>query len=57
MDDKYGASILQIVRNNPKKVTIDFGGKKGEAVCKNYQKLTKQVKVQQGKNLNLELDF
>ena len=38
--DKYGFSILQIVRDNPKQLTVRFGGKKGKQIRSNYQKLT-----------------
>eukprot|EP01138_Halocafeteria_seosinensis_P008004 gb/GECG01008178.1/.p1 GENE.gb/GECG01008178.1/~~gb/GECG01008178.1/.p1 ORF type:complete len:4308 (+),score=574.12 gb/GECG01008178.1/:1-12924(+) len=37
---KYGFSILNIVQNNPKQLTIRFGGNKGKKVRDNYQKLT-----------------
>ncbi|VEU23428.1 DEKNAAC104691 [Brettanomyces naardenensis] len=34
--DSYGFSILDIVRNNPKELTIHFGGPEGRAVRENY---------------------
>lgn len=34
--DTYGFSILDIVRNNPKELTVHFGGPKGRAVRENY---------------------
>ncbi|OQS01704.1 fatty acid synthase subunit alpha [Achlya hypogyna] len=36
---KFGFSILQIVRQNPKSITIYFGGKKGMAIRNNYMAL------------------
>ena len=42
---KYGFSILNIVRTNPKEIEIFFGGKTGEAMRRNYQQLTQQVQV------------
>lgn len=35
----YGFSILDIVRTNPKSLTIHFGGKKGSAIRRNYMAL------------------
>lgn len=35
----YGFSILDIVRRNPKSLTVYFGGKKGAAIKRNYMKL------------------
>lgn len=32
----YGFSIVEIVRENPKKKTIHFGGIKGQAIRKRY---------------------
>lgn len=40
MQSKYGFSILHIVRNNPKSITIRFGGKKGAQIRENYMNLT-----------------
>lgn len=42
---KYGFSILNIVRTNPKEIEIFFGGKTGEAMRRNYQQLTQQVQL------------
>lgn len=43
--NKYGFSILNIVRTNPKEIEIFFGGKTGESMRHNYQQLTQQVQV------------
>lgn len=37
--DTYGFSILDIVRNNPKELTVHFGGPKGRAVRENYKSM------------------
>ncbi|AMD19951.1 HCL200Cp [Eremothecium sinecaudum] len=34
--ENYGFSILDIVRNNPKELTVHFGGEKGRAIRENY---------------------
>lgn len=34
--EDYGFSILDIVRNNPKELTVYFGGEKGRAIKNNY---------------------
>lgn len=34
--DNYGFSIIDIVRNNPKELTIHFGGNKGRKIRDNY---------------------
>ncbi len=45
--ENYGFSILNIVKDNPKEITIYFGGKKGRKIRKNYQKLTSQVQEEE----------
>ncbi len=35
----YGFSILDIVRRNPKNLTVYFGGRRGAAIRRNYQAL------------------
>ncbi|KAJ1998438.1 fatty acid synthase alpha subunit Lsd1, partial [Coemansia thaxteri] len=40
MVDKYGVSLLAIVRTNPKELTVHFGGLKGERVQRNYMLLS-----------------
>lgn len=47
----YGISILEIVRRNPKELTIFFGGLKGEKIRKNYMRLVQQVQVKEGDQL------
>ena len=37
LKETYGFSILDIVRNNPKELTIHFGGAKGGAIRENYR--------------------
>jgi fatty acid synthase subunit beta len=37
--NKYGFSILDIVRNNPKSLTVYFGGPLGQAIKRNYQSM------------------
>ncbi len=37
---KYGFSILKIVRENPKEITVHFGGKKGAAIRQHYLSMT-----------------
>ncbi len=36
---KYGFSILDIVRNNPKTLTVYFGGPGGQAIRRNYESM------------------
>ncbi|KAJ2586111.1 fatty acid synthase alpha subunit Lsd1, partial [Coemansia sp. RSA 1722] len=38
----YGISILDIVRKNPKAVTVYFGGRQGETILSNYMSLTRE---------------
>jgi fatty acid synthase subunit beta len=38
--DNYGFSITHIVRNNPKELTIYFGGPRGQAIRDNYMAMT-----------------
>jgi fatty acid synthase subunit beta len=38
--DNYGFSILEIVRNNPKELTVYFGGARGKAIRENYITMT-----------------
>ncbi|KAJ2696776.1 fatty acid synthase alpha subunit Lsd1 [Coemansia sp. IMI 203386] len=42
MRSKYGISILDIVRTNPKDLTVYFGGEHGQAIRSNYTSLTRQ---------------
>ncbi|CRK35511.1 hypothetical protein BN1723_018584, partial [Verticillium longisporum] len=38
--DNYGFSITNIVKNNPKELTIHFGGPRGKAIRANYMAMT-----------------
>lgn len=38
--ENYGLSIIEIVRNNPKELTIHFGGPRGKAIRQNYMAMT-----------------
>ncbi|QQK39827.1 Fatty acid synthase subunit beta, putative [Penicillium digitatum] len=39
-ENTYGFSITHIVRNNPKELTVYFGGARGRAIRENYMSLT-----------------
>ncbi|KAL4945594.1 acyl transferase domain-containing protein [Aspergillus oleicola] len=41
--DAYGWSILDIVRNNPKSLTIHFGGRNGRKIRQRYLDMTTEV--------------
>jgi fatty acid synthase subunit beta len=45
--ERYGFSILQIVRDNPKSIELTFGGTRGEAMRANYKALHQEVTVRQ----------
>ncbi|QIW95704.1 hypothetical protein AMS68_001222 [Peltaster fructicola] len=38
--DNYGFAITNIVRNNPKELTVHFGGARGKAIRQNYMSMT-----------------
>ncbi|KAL5624375.1 hypothetical protein BROUX41_004435 [Berkeleyomyces rouxiae] len=38
--DNYGFSITNIVKNNPKELTVHFGGPRGKAIRQNYMTMT-----------------
>ncbi|KAI4160184.1 MAG: hypothetical protein LQ342_005973 [Letrouitia transgressa] len=38
--ENYGFSIINIVKNNPKELTIHFGGPRGKAIRENYMSMT-----------------
>ncbi|KAK5128278.1 hypothetical protein LTR85_002945 [Meristemomyces frigidus] len=38
--DNYGFQITNIVKNNPKELTIHFGGARGKAIRQNYMSMT-----------------
>ncbi|KAL8690260.1 MAG: hypothetical protein Q9218_004257, partial [Villophora microphyllina] len=44
----YGFSILDIVKNNPKSITVYFGGKRGQQIRRNYLALKTQSPGLQG---------
>ncbi|KAE8145032.1 sterigmatocystin biosynthesis fatty acid synthase subunit beta [Aspergillus avenaceus] len=44
----YGWSLLDIIRNNPKSLTVHFGGKKGRAIRANYLSMSTSVALQDG---------
>ncbi|KAI0514857.1 fatty acid synthase beta subunit dehydratase [Xylaria bambusicola] len=37
--DTYGFSILNIVKNNPRELTVHFGGPRGKAIRENYMQM------------------
>ncbi|KAJ2840336.1 fatty acid synthase alpha subunit Lsd1 [Coemansia sp. 'formosensis'] len=37
---KYGVPLLEIVRKNPKELTVHFGGRRGEAIRRSYMLLS-----------------
>ncbi|KAJ2026480.1 fatty acid synthase alpha subunit Lsd1 [Coemansia sp. S85] len=42
MVDTYGVSLLNIVRTNPGQLTVHFGGRRGEAIRRNYMLLSRK---------------
>ncbi|PWY78034.1 sterigmatocystin biosynthesis fatty acid synthase subunit beta [Aspergillus sclerotioniger CBS 115572] len=44
----YGWSVLDIVRNNPKSVTVHFGGKRGRQIRENYLAITTETVLSDG---------
>ncbi|KAG0311839.1 beta subunit of fatty acid synthetase, partial [Dissophora globulifera] len=53
--ENYGFSILDIVRNNPNKKTIHFGGPKGNAIRQNYMSMRYDLVGQDGSIESLPL--
>ncbi|RDW58716.1 fatty acid synthase subunit beta [Coleophoma cylindrospora] len=41
--DNYGFSILDIVKNNPKELTVFFGGVRGQTIRQNYLDMTYDI--------------
>ena len=41
--EKFGFSILELVRNNPEELRITFGGKRGRKVRANYLAMTRRL--------------
>ncbi|KAJ3214628.1 3-oxoacyl-[acyl-carrier-protein] synthase [Dinochytrium kinnereticum] len=54
MLNTYGVSILEIVRTNPKSLTVHFGGIKGASIRDHYRHLTYDI-VEDGKVRSLAL--
>ncbi|KAJ2337702.1 fatty acid synthase alpha subunit Lsd1 [Coemansia sp. RSA 2681] len=50
---KYGVSLLEIVRNNPKELTVHFGGRRGEGLRRNYMLLTRRCTISGGDKDNV----
>ncbi|OGM47233.1 hypothetical protein ABOM_004000 [Aspergillus bombycis] len=46
--DTYGWSLLEIVKNNPKHLTVHFGGRKGRAIRDTYLSLSATVVLPDG---------
>ncbi|KAJ2826836.1 fatty acid synthase alpha subunit Lsd1, partial [Coemansia furcata] len=46
---KYGVSLLNIVRTNPKELTVYFGSKTGEKLQRNYMSLVRKCNGDMGK--------
>ncbi|KAI9803150.1 MAG: beta subunit of fatty acid synthetase [Piccolia ochrophora] len=46
--DNYGFSIVNIVKNNPKELTIYFGGPRGKAIRHNYMSMTFETVASDG---------
>jgi len=46
--DNYGFAITNIVRNNPKELTIHFGGPRGKAIRQNYMSMTFETVASDG---------
>lgn len=50
----YGFSILQIVRENPKSLTVHFGGSKGASIRSNYMQLRYDTEID-GKSQSIRI--
>ena len=50
--ENYGFSILNIVRNNPKELTIHFGGPRGQKIKHNYTSMVYEVVDAEGINVS-----
>ncbi|KAK1144935.1 putative PKS/NRPS-like protein biosynthetic cluster [Aspergillus melleus] len=44
----YGWSVLDIVRNNPKTLTVNFGGSRGRKIKQNYLAITAEATLSDG---------
>ncbi|KAJ2611506.1 fatty acid synthase alpha subunit Lsd1 [Coemansia sp. RSA 1365] len=43
MRERFGFSLLHIIRNNPHELTVHFGGKAGAQIRRNYMAFTRRV--------------
>ena len=53
--DGAGWSILDIVRNNPKTLTVRFGGKRGHRIRENYLKMSVEATLPDGRTITERL--
>ncbi|KAL4882434.1 acyl transferase domain-containing protein [Aspergillus karnatakaensis] len=51
LHEKYGWSVLDIVRNNPTALTIHFGGREGRKIRKRYLDITTDVLLPNGRRI------
>ncbi|KAL3469429.1 acyl transferase domain-containing protein [Aspergillus californicus] len=51
--DAYGWSILDIVRNNPKSLTVHFGGRHGRQIQQKYLSITTEVSLPEGRPMQM----
>ncbi|KAL6235076.1 hypothetical protein BDW75DRAFT_240471 [Aspergillus navahoensis] len=49
--DAYGWSVLDIVRNNPKSLTVHFGGRNGRKIRQKYLDITTEVVLPNGQRV------
>lgn len=52
---KYGFSILHIVKNNPKSLTVYFGGPRGQMIKENYRSMTYETNNDDGTTKSVSL--
>jgi fatty acid synthase subunit beta len=50
--ENYGFSIINIVKNNPKELTVHFGGPRGQRIKKNYTSMVYEVVDEAGNNVS-----
>ncbi|CCG83263.1 putative Fatty acid synthase beta subunit [Taphrina deformans PYCC 5710] len=53
--ENYGFSIINIVKNNPKELTVHFGGPRGQKIKKNYTSMVYEVVDDDGKNVSMPI--
>lgn len=53
--ENYGFSIINIVKNNPKELTVHFGGPRGQKIKKNYTSMVYEVVDADGKNISMPI--